>query len=487
MQVLILAGCLAIGQADRPLSPADAIEQAHADLLRMNTGRDRVRYLSLYKFPLKERDLPALVLSGHCNHLSSEPIITRPAAVPGSAGALLRVNLDDYGWSASVWEKLTDPYFTATIETETVTPWEGGYWKGDGRSYNPGAFTYYKKVKTLALAPWLTETEDAKRRLAEVVAMTGSKIPVVSGDWFFNQTAAAADRTPNYYDFLGVKDEKTFQARIGADVKLAEKFGAEIREAVADSGVTLQPRAIARHGTIAGGYWRSFDVAIAKDNKNPLRVLGRDFEKEYDASEQFGTLPNGFWATGLFNKQGVIQATAPDNIASDSMSRSNDRRVHVNVSCIRCHANGGLQDIDGWVRNLISPPLELRSPDYEKARELRRQYAEELEPFLGKDRAIYERAVKKATGLDSKKYAFVYGEFWERYEDGKIGIDEAARDLGVATEVWRKALDASVRAGKGDTALSAMLLPAPRKNRVSIRVWEESYSAAHLILRGYQQ
>lgn len=494
LRTLVLA--LLFAQPALAQAPVDAIAQAHADLLKLPPEiRQHVRYLSLYNLPALERPKAIQVLAGHCNGLSREADLTPPAIVPGTHGALLRVNLLDYRWSVETWEKLEDPYFTIRLNQVSseqypvlfIAP-ENADPPAKKQPQAPQQKQQAPKQQgQQALAPWLTETVEARKNLAGVIAMTQSRIPVVRGDWFFNQTAAAAERSPNYYDFLGVKDEKTFQLAIGADLKLAEQFGAELRESVALSGVTLQPRAIARHPTLGGGYWRTFDFKTAKGEKNPLRVLGKDIEKVYDATEQFGTLPNGLWATGLFDRAGKAQATAPDDIASDGSSRSNDRRVHVNVSCMRCHTNGGLQDIDGWVRNLLTPPLELRSSDYQRVRELRRAYARKLEPALTKDRLTFEEAVKEVTGgMDGKTYSRAYAEFWERYEDGKIDLVRAALDLGVSEKHWRAALDAKVKAGTGDTVLSAMLLANPRLNRIPIRVWEDLYQEAQLTLRGYQ-
>ncbi len=254
---------------------------------------------------------------------------------------------------------------------------------------------------------------------------------------------------------------------------------------MAISTVTLHPRAIARHGTIGGAYWRTFDFNKVKDRKSATKILGRDIEKLYDASEQFGHLPNGFWATGLFDRQGKRQDVAPNNVAGDTGSKSTDLQIHVNVSCLRCHTNGGLKDIDAWVRNLLIPPLELRSPDEEKAIELRNQYATNLDASLDDDRAVFERAVKEVTGWKSKEYSAAYAEYWEQYEDAKIGIKEAARDLGVSEKRFRDALSARVKAGFGETEMSSFLLPNPRLNRITIRVWEDNYADAHLILRGY--
>lgn len=483
-----LACVLALGQTPPPLSPADAVAQAHADAARLPAElRVHVRYLSLYNLRPAERPRAIQVLAGHVNGLSRESDLTPPAIVASTQGALLRVNLLDYRWAQATWEKLADPYFTVTIETVAIVPWPGGIWPDDGKHYRAGSFKVKEPKKTRALAPWLTETPAGQQRLGELLAWTGSKIPVVRADWFFNQTAAAVDRSPNYYDFLAIRDEAGFQKAIGADLKLAEDFGAELREAVAISGVTLNPRAIARHPTLAGGYWRTFDFAASKDQKNPLRVLGKDIEKAYDASEQFGTLPNGLWATGLFNRQGKLQATAPDNIASDGASRSNDRRVHVNASCLRCHAQGGLQDVDGWARNLLTPPFDLLSADYQRIRELRRQYLRKLEPALAKDRLIFETAVREVTGgMTAKEYAAAYGAFWERYEDARIDLERAAAELGISPAMLRTALDRKLKTGQGDTVLSALILTEARLNRLPIRIWEEAFAEAQLLVKGYQ-
>lgn len=484
VSLLLALGIIVAQPAAGPLSPADAFAQAHEDLSKLPAEvRPHVRYLSLYNVSPADRPKALQVLSGHCNGLSRSSDITAPTVLAN--GSIARVNLLDYKWSAETWDKLLDPYFTTTIETIVEKPWPGGVWPDDGRFYQAGAFRVKRPIKTPALAPWLTETDEARKKLADVVAWTQSKAPIVRADWFFNQTAAAADRSPNYYDFLGVTDEKSYQKAIGFDVKLAEEFGNEFREAVAISGVTLNPRAIARHATLGGGYWRSFDFATKKE-KSPLRVLGKDIEREYDASEQFGHLPNGFWATGLFDRAGKIQPTAPDTIASDSMSQSNDRRVHVNVSCMRCHADAGMQNIDGWVRNLLTPPLEMRSPDQEKARELRRQYARKLEPAMARDRQIFEAAVKEATGFTAKQYAAAYAEQWEKYEDARIDLATAAADLGVSEKRFRDALSEKIKGGSADTVLSALILPNPRLNRIPVRDWELSFAEANSILRGFQ-
>lgn len=480
--LLNAAVMLILGQADGDKLPtaADAMAAAHADLAKLPAAaRYDYRYLSLHNLTAKERADFAPVLAGHCNQLSRTSIIERPRSIAG--GLLLRVNLRDYRWDAATWERLTDPYFSVVLVKEQ----EYGYYDHRGAWVR----TRIAREKQPALAPWLAEAPCTKEQVAEVAAWTGSRAPVVRADWFMNQTAAQAERDGSgYYDFLGVKDEATFQAIGGFDRKTAEAFRFELREAVSVSGVSLQPRAITRHDSLGGGYWRSLDFKLAKDDKNPLRVLGRDVEKAYDASEQFIHLPNGFWATGLFDRAGKRQDFAPPDIASDSASKSNDRRVHVNVSCLRCHADGGLQDIDGWARNILAgPPLDLRSYDYEKAVELKQQYARRLEPFLARDRLVFETAVLEATGLTAKVYSSRYAAAWERYEDAKVTAEMAARDVGLDVETFRTRLLTYAKVtGNLDPVLSVFALKGPRERAIGIRQFEESYPILQSVIRGFR-
>ncbi len=488
---IFLATLPLLGQVPsaKSLPLAELVTLAAADMSRLPPAiQPHVRYLTLQERQQYTLQDAARTLSGHCNGLSRETDIVVPTLVgPG----LLRVNLEDYGWKVGIWEQLAeaDPWYHVKTVTDTV--WPGGVYPGDGKHYAAGAFS--EREKTTAIAPWLTETPAARAAIAALVAGTRSKAPILRADWFFNQTAAAIDRKPNYYDFLGIKDEKTFQALVGFDAK-RKRRKVEIREAVADSGVALQPRGIIRETAEDGAYWKTYDFRKSVDKVNPLRVLNGDLDEAFlaagandAASEQYGHLANGMWATFLGNNKGVRQDTAPDFIASDSMSRSNDKRVHANVSCLRCHLNGGLQDIDGWARNLFQPPLSLQSPDYAIARRLRQQYARKLEPYLDRDRAMYAESVMLATGWDTKEYARQYAGYWESYEDAKVDAAYAAADLGITPAVFVQKLTAYMKAtGNIDTVLSVFLLKGPRQRTIGIRQWEEGYPLAQYLIRGYQ-
>lgn len=481
------AGGDAAGGVDAIPTAADALAAAHADLARQPTElRPSLRYISLHHLAAKERTEAAVVLAGHCNQLSRARTIEKPRPV-GPDAMLLRVNLTEYKWPVDVWEQLADPYFTVFTETEYIEyeDWPGGIHKSDGKHYGPGKFKHTRMRKQQALAPWLSDGPDAKAMLADVVAWTGSKIPVTRGDWFLNTTAAAVDRKPNYYDFIGAKDRATFEEGGGFDRKLFEKFRLPLREAIAISGVTLQPRALVFFDSAGGGYTFSVDFKSATGDKNPLKNLGKGIEGQGDAFEAFILGPNGFWRTALYDAKGKLQDFAPPDIAGDHASKSNDKRVHVNVSCTRCHVKGGMQDVDAWVRNLINPPLELRTSDYEKYVEAREEYLSDLSEFIDRTRGIYERAVKRATGLDSTKYAAVYARAFESYEDRKVTAEIAARDVGIDVKEFRRRLLLSIKAGYPVSPVaSAFVHEGARAKAIGIRQHEEIIPELYLITRG---
>lgn len=472
---------LMLGQVEAPLTSADALLAAHADIAKQPEPlRPYLRYLSTHALTTAERKAIIPVLRGHVHHLSRASDLPPPTLVAG--GLLLRVNLQDYGWSQALWERLPDPYFGAYTTVEKT--WPAGKPWSDGKVYP--AFQYKQKI--LAHSP--VDTAEEQARLAELYRWTGSALPVTRADWFFNQTAAQVERNPGYYDFLGIKTVADFETLVGFDRRAAEAFEVELREAVALSGVTLQPRAIARWNAQGGGYWRSFDFKLAKAGKNPLRVLGVDIEKEADASEGFGLLANRFWATYAADAKGLLQAAAPGDIASDHSSKSNDRQVHANISCIRCHTDGGLQEIDGWTRNLLNPPLKLNSADYLEQRKRQQQYLRKLEPFLEDDRRRFSRAVLEATGLLAKDYATAYAAQWERYEDAKVDAAWAARDLGLDPKTFKKKLLEYLKAYEHDPpaaldlVVSAFLHEGPRARAIGIRQWEEAYPLALQAVKG---
>lgn len=489
MLSLTLLTLLAQVPADLPAS-ADAVLAALADIRRQPAElRAVTRYLTLYHLPPAERNRAWKVIGGyHVNALSRESDIVRVAVVPGTAEALARLTLPDYGWGFDLWEQLTDaePYFHARVESRATyadrpVPWPGGVWPGDGKNYRAGSFTYYPRVaprKLTALAPWLG---DAKV-VGELVNLTQSAVPVVRGDWFLWQTAVNAGRgKAGYYEFLGVKAKKDFDVLAGYDKNLARRARiVELHEAVGDSTVTLQPRRIEVDRALSGNYYTTFDNANAVDDRNPLRNLNG---LKFDAMEFFAHLPNGLFAWGLANDKGELQDTAPDNIASDSTAHGTDRRVHAGLSCVRCHGpHSGVQPVDGWVRGLFRGGLPVQSPDYDKARELRQRYARDLEGPLEDGRRLFSRAVKEATGgMTAVELSAAYGEAFAAY-DAPVTLERAAADVGLTPDRFRGMLDAHRKAaGQLDLVAAAFLT----SRRVPVAQYHEVFPQLATMAKGH--
>ena len=453
---------------EEPWPPVRVIAAAAHDVLSVPPGRRcQTRYLSLAEVPAAERAEFLQVLSGHLNGFGRRTRLFAPVVVPGTAGRLARIYLDTYGPHLKpVWERLTSPYEHVTIET--VTPWAGGVWPQDGQYYAAGTFRVREKQR--ALAPWLSAGPGGKEALAALVGATETKCPLVNASWFLWQTAVQEGRgRTGYYDFLGVKDRKSFEALVRFDGKLAADL--EQRRVVVFSGITQEPRRVERTATVLGGLWRTFDSALAQDKHNPARVLNGDLE--FDVTEQIAALPSGMPAFLLADSKGVRQDKAPDSIVAGDRASARDGRLHINLSCIRCHYAGTarvLLDIKAV------PIRRLASPDYQKFEQLADLYLRDLAPLLERDRAGFEAAIKAASGgLSPAEYAAAYARAYARYDTARVDLEQAARQFGCPPAVLRRGLVAQEAAGTLDPLASILLAG----DAIPIRQFEEIQSALY--------
>lgn len=425
--MLLLSGLCA---APLLASPPEALALALADCRVLPPDRARyVRYFDLTHIPPADRPAAAGALAFHVNSLSREPELVAPRPVGG--GAVLAVDLRDYGWYGEssdptarqfVFGRLNgldagEPYFHVVVEVD-----EGG-----------------KKVRRSAAAPWLPAAQ-----ASELIERTNSQVALLRADWFVNRTAIQAGREGHgYYDFLGLgRKQADFLRLIGADAKEARRLKLEIAASVGISGVTLNNRGLTRLQALTGGYWFSQDYKTSSDKQNTVRLLDGDTDPpQGDASEQYGVLPNRLFAYWLQNGQGERQDSAPDFIARDSKTTSNDGRVHIFLSCCRCHVEG-LRPIDDYARRLFQHPVQLRSPDYQKFKRLRQLYLSDLPGQLAEDNARYAAALLACNGLTPAANARAFAAFWEQYADVPVSLGQAARELGCD----ERRLQAAVRA-----------------------------------------
>ena len=265
--------------------------------------------------------------------------------------------------------------------------------------------------------------------------LTGSKAPLLRADWFLAQVAIQDDRRVGYYDFLGVgKKRADFEAIVGLDRAKAIKLRKEIAAIVDESIVALHNRQFERFSTLNGAYWASKDVFNNRDQRNALRFLDKDYK--HDAEEIYGTLPNGLFAFYLSDAVGSRANTAPDSIASDGRSVSSDRRVHVGLSCVRCHVEG-IRPINCWARRAYSPPDELKVTDPIRFLRLRQLYLSDLDKRIKDDQDAYAYALLKTNGLTPGDNAKVIAAVWERYVERPLTVDDVAREMGTTVEQLR--------------------------------------------------
>lgn len=451
-------------------SPQEAVAAACRDASKLPP--DVVvftRYLTSYAFP--SEGLPP-EQAFHFNMLSSQVRI----AIPRPCGPhLYAVDLRDYGWGVETWEKLAEaePYFhvrvTAKAEYKEVTRYrevKSLRYDTYGRGYYVVEKEPYKDKELVAspaprpkCAPWVEGADyDA------LSALTRSKVPVVRLDWFVTQTAVAADREAGYYDWLGVKDEKTFQQLVGFDKAAAQKVYREVAAVVPPgvSGVAQHGRQVFRFGTVAGSWWESRDVLVPPvKERNPVDALDGDYK--FQAKEVFATLPNGLWAYGLFDAEGKLQDSAPPEIGGDTTSTSRDPRIHNPLSCIRCHKEG-LRPIDDYARRVFRQAVKLGSKDKDTQLRLQQLYLEPLDVWYSSDNAAFSAALARIGGKEftPEKLAGDYRLMWKEFYDDPVTPERLALEIGCTAETLTKALKRYAEMNGLPLQLAELIADRPR-------------------------
>jgi hypothetical protein len=145
----------------------------------------------------------------------------------------------------------------------------------------------------------------------------------------------------------------------------------------------------------------------------------------------------------------------------------------------------GIQEIDDWVRQLVTPPLALQSPNYDKLRRLRQLYLSDLGRQVQKDQEQYTEAVKLANGLTPQANARLYARWWDRYQEQDFNLARIERELGVPRDQVVAALkEINQKTGSLDPVLAGLL--QPQELPIRSEQWEEVFPQAMSAMRGYQ-
>jgi mono/diheme cytochrome c family protein len=350
------------------------------------------RYFTLVPFHNAGRsdadiDMARLALGKLLNSLSWHPRIALPRAV---GAAVYRIDLRDYKWAASAWERLLREYpyrpVTVSLEARQIAQW------------------------------------------------TGTDLACVRADWF----VATASRPPLYHDLLQLPvTDRALERLLQVDVIQDIKDENVVRAGFNDSGVSKNNRLIERHDAAFGAYWRSYDFADNKDRQNlfehPLGPANGATSFKHAGGEMIYHLPNGLQGYMIVDGLGRRLDKAPVEIVSDPLRP--DQHVEPAISCMSCHASGLLPKADQVRLHVVKNQQAFTPADVEAVLAL---YPKNRVPKLvEEDNQRYRQALGKlGLSLDAPDPV---GAVTRRYEGTLVPADAAA-EVGLSEAEFRKRL-----------------------------------------------
>lgn len=357
-------------------------------------------------------------LSKLVNSLSWGRNIVQPKPID-PAGAILRIDLRDYGWTSATWDRIVTSY-TYRID--------------------------YQSIEARAIR-----------------AATGEELPYLRGDWF----VARAAIPPLYHDILGVpKTEKELETLLGIDTARNLTKQRAARAGFNGSGVSRNNRLIERHDSPHGAYWRSFDFQGNNGPKNlfahPLGAAGgQDFE--HDGGEIIFSLPNGLQGYMLVDAKGNRIDQGPIDVVSDP--KRPDRKVINGLSCMSCHTGGIIPKEDQVRSTVLNNPAAFNNLPIKAILALYPK-SEEFAALVKRDADRFVRALEKAGAADVKSEPV--SALAQRFEES-IDLTLASAETGLSK------VDFLVRLEKSPK-LSRALAPLQSANGVVQReVFEKNF------------
>ncbi|HEX4998045.1 MAG TPA: hypothetical protein VFY29_07460, partial [Terriglobia bacterium] len=314
------------------------------------------------------------------NSLSWKRDIVAPRMVV-SEGVLARVDIRDYGWTVPMWNDIVAVYPYGVVPNDL------------------GA--------------------DAER----IRALSGAIPPYVRADWF----TAKASVAPMYHEILQLPDMLDgLERRLGVNTMANVRSGGARRFGVQDSGVSRNNRAMERHATTFGAYWKSFDF---NGNRIEQNIFRDPVHLTPDGGEIIFSLPNGLQAYFIVDSQGRRIDAAPVTIVRDR-TNPDDPAVRNGRSCMGCHFKGM-----NTFRDDVEPSLQSRAGalfDMTAARTLYRGQPE-LDRLLGEDNARFAGAIRQVGGVPPAGATLEpINQLARRYEEA-LTVQQAAVELNLET------------------------------------------------------
>ena len=322
-------------------------------------------------------------LNKFINSVSRASTLARVTPVEGTDGAMVRIDLRDYGWTAEDWTALST----------------GAYTQGAAEA----GFTEESWIDLTRVFPYAIDPA-SDSLLAVLANGTGAPVPIIGASWFTHVGSEAP-----YYDMLLrlPADIRDLEARMGVDVDNNIRRGEVVRAGFLEgaSGVSDHNRMLERHDLPRGGYyWKSYDFAgsngeqsllLHPDGPPEIGQLPSNTEPfEHDGGEMIFSLANGMQGYYLSTAQGQRLLVGPTAIVS-FRNKPIGKGVEVENarSCFDCHENGMIAKTD-QVRKFIETSNRF---DRDQRDVLLEMYvpADVMSGYYAKDAAIFLGAMQQ--------------------------------------------------------------------------------------------
>ena len=426
--LMLLVGC----GADR-MRPVDEVRQVSVALRDYAPeAAKNMRFLSLATIPDEEKPLAAGIASFVLNSLGDSGYIARPQWVPGTS--LIAFNLRDYTASEETykthwetWEKLAgaEPYYHVQQDiAEEVKS------KDD-----KGKAVVETKVRTVTVdAPWIPE-----QLCKEVREASASIGPVMRLEHWLSQVMLP----PHYYTLAGVpQTEAEFLKLLGIDPAAVRKLNGEKGANVISKVAFGRPRRVSSFVGPLGSLFVTKDNPVARDKTDAIRQplnfavnpqsgeLVRLFD--FAAGEFIAAKANGLHLFALYDSKGNRQDAVPLGGPGVSIARdtSEDSPGHDGVvvpaaSCVRCHRENGLRDLEDVQSKL---PGLAALPDAQAIQSFYNPPILQLR--LKQSREQYAVALQQACDLSSEQVADGLASLLRRHLYDLVTTERAAQECG---------------------------------------------------------
>jgi serine/threonine-protein kinase len=358
-----------------PLGAEYVLQSILNDVRQLPAEQRRfVRYFSLVHVlnagtTKEELDQYRDALAKAVNHLSWKAELVRPYAVEPTR-TVFRVDIRDLGWDRRPYRKVVDgkPGDASPINLWDLVLLEYPY----GLIYER------------------TDAYSALFRDYLVPAAQVRPVAYVRADWF----VSVATQPPLYHDLLLLpQDLAGLEKFLAVDADKEVKEFKAVRGGMVNSDVSRNNRAVERHETRFGAYWKSADFKTSTGEES---LLADPINLHPTGGEMIFNLPNGLQGYYIANAKGLRLNEAPTEIVTDKLA--NDKVVRNGLSCIRCH-DGGMKDVHDVVRTTVAG---LRNTAKFDRRQVLQLYApqDRLDKLLEGDRDRFQGAMKQVLGKD---------------------------------------------------------------------------------------